>query len=81
GTQVAWITAVGPTMGIATVTIDGTAQGSVDLYSPTSTTRVLKFVKTGLTRAAHTMVITSSGTRNARSLGTRVDLDAIAVIN
>jgi hypothetical protein len=81
GTQVAWITAVGPTMGIATITIDGTAQGSVDLYSPTSTTRVLKFVKTGLTRAAHTMVITSSGTRNARSLGTRVDLDAIAVIN
>ena len=81
GTQVAWITAVGPTMGIATITIDGSAQGSVDLYSATSTTKVLKVVKTGLTRAAHTMVITSSGTRNARSLGTRVDLDAIAVIN
>ena len=81
GTQVAWITAVGPTMGIATITIDGTAQGSVDLYSATSTTKLLKFVKTGLTQAAHTMVITSTGTRNARSSGTRVDLDAIAVIN
>ena len=68
-------------MGIATITIDGTAQGSVDLYSATSTTKLLKFVKTGLTQAAHTMVITSTGTRNARSSGTRVDLDAIAVIN
>jgi hypothetical protein len=81
GSQVAWITAVGPTMGIASVTLDGVAQGNVDLYSRTNTGAVLKFVRTGLPRAVHTLVITATGTRNAASTGNRVDLDAVAIVN
>jgi hypothetical protein len=81
GSQVAWITAIGPTMGIASVTLDGVAQGNFDLYSRTNTGAVLKFVRTGLPRAVHTLVITATGTRNAASTGNRVDLDAVAVVN
>ncbi|MBM4252059.1 MAG: hypothetical protein FJ146_08820 [Deltaproteobacteria bacterium] len=81
GSQVAWITAVGPTMGIATVTLDGVPQGNVDLYSRTNTGAVLKFVRTGLPRAVHTLVITATGTRNVASTGNRIDVDAVAVIN
>ena len=81
GTQVAWITAIGPTMGIATVTLDGVSQGSVDLYARANSGSVLKYVRTGLPRAVHTLVITATGTRNAASTGNRVDIDAVALIN
>ena len=64
--------------GMASVTIDGVEQGSVDLYSPTdewqSRTRFCCFAP-----GRHVAVIRVTGTANPRSSGKFIDVDSFTV--
>jgi hypothetical protein len=79
GSEIAWIGYRGPDAGMASVQIDGTVLGEVDLYSPTVVYQAVVFAKTGLGDTDHTLVIQNTGRRNAASNGTRVVVDAFDV--
>ena len=76
-TSITWVTRTGPDQGKASVTIDGTNKGTVDLYSaaPAASNKVYS----GLANKAHTIVIKVLGTKNAASTATNVRLDAFIV--
>jgi hypothetical protein len=80
--SIAWISAVGPNRGIASVSVDGGAATSVDLYAGGQQGGVAKFVANSLAgaNAQHTVTVQLLGTRNGASSGTRVDHDAFLVI-
>jgi hypothetical protein len=78
GTGVNWITSTGPAYGQASVSIDGVAKGTVDLYASTVHWQVAE-AYTGLASGSHTIVITVLGTKNASSKGTKVVVDAFVV--
>ena len=73
-TSITWIARTGPDRGIASVTIDGTSKGAVDLYATSPGTASTVF--SGLRSARHTVVIKVLGTKRAASTGTSVTLDA-----
>jgi hypothetical protein len=77
GTGVTWLTKKGPGQGKATVTIDGASKGTFDLYASTAQAASLSF--TGLTSAAHTMVVKVLGTKNANATGTQVVIHGFKV--
>jgi hypothetical protein len=76
-TSVTWVTRTGPDQGKASVTIDGTNKGTVDLYSAAPATS--DKVYSGLADQAHTVVIKVLSTKNASSTGFNVRLDAFVV--
>jgi hypothetical protein len=78
GTSVQWVTATGPSSGMASVTIDGVSRGTVDLYSSTVHHKVAE-TYSGLALGSHSVVITVLGTRNALSKGDGVVVDAFIV--
>ncbi len=78
GTEVAWISGIGPDMGQAQVYIDGVAQATVDLYSESRKLRRTVFTAQ-LDNKPHTICIQVAGTKNQRSAGTWVEVDGIAV--
>jgi len=78
GRAVDWITAMGPSYGFASVSIDGVDKGTVDLYSPSVTWHVFESYA-GLAAGKHTIVITALGTHDASSTGTRVVVDELLV--
>jgi hypothetical protein len=78
GTSVTWVTATGPAVGQAQVLIDGVLKGTFDLYSSTTHWQVAHPFS-GLTSAAHTIVVKVLGTKNASSTGTKVIVDAFIV--
>jgi hypothetical protein len=78
GTSVDWITSTGPSASMASVTIDGVAKGTVDLYSATVKWQVAK-TYSGLSSGTHTIVVTVLGTKNASSTGTLIVVDAFVV--
>ena len=75
--SVSWLTREGPDQGRASVTIDGKAKGTVDLYAASAASRTVTYP--GLTNAAHTIVIKVLGTKNVASTGTDVALDGFKV--
>jgi len=76
-TQVGWWTATGPTYGKAEVTVDGHSQGTVDLYSFSSTPFVFKSYATYPLPAGkpHWIRVTVLGAKNPASTGTQVLVD------
>ena len=76
-TSITWVTRTGPDQGKASVTIDGTNKGTVDLYSPAPGT--LNKVYSGLTSNVHTIVIKVLLAQNISSSGFNVILDAFIV--
>ena len=76
-TSITWVTRTGPDQGKASVTIDGTSHGTVDLYSASPGT--LNKVYSGLSSRAHSIVIKVLLTKNAASSGFNVRLDAFVV--
>jgi SpoIID/LytB domain protein len=79
GTYLAWIATTGPKFGIATLTLDGGAPISVDLYS-SSTLYQRNVWDTGLLPPGpHTLLIERSGTKNASSTGFAIDIDALDI--
>jgi hypothetical protein len=79
--DVVWVSTKGPDRGIATVTVDGVAT-TVDLYAPTPQPAQVVFATKGLRGATqHSVVVTSTGTKNAASTGVRVDMDSFMAIH
>jgi hypothetical protein len=78
GTGVDWITATGPSGGMARVTIDGAVVAIVDLYSSTAEWQVVEPFS-GLTASAHTLTVTVVSSRNHLSTGTTVVVDAFVI--
>lgn len=81
GSNVTWIAPKGPDRGKAGVWIDGVRVGTVDLYSSTEKSRLMVFTNGWDTSGSHTLEVRALGTKNASSSGTRVDVDAFAVLN
>jgi hypothetical protein len=80
GKSVAIVAAVGPDRGKARISVDGVAVATVDLYAATAKLGQVVSVA-NLTSGAHTVEVKVLGTRNVASTGTRVDLDALVVLN
>jgi len=78
GIGVDWVTAMGPSAGMASVTIDGVSMGTYDLYAPSVQWQVVKSYS-HLATGSHHIVITVLGTSNASSVDTEVVLDAFVV--
>ena len=77
GTGITWVTRKGPASGIASVTIDGVKKGNLDLYAATAGSFSQGY--SGLASKSHTIVITVTGTKNAASTNTYVNVDAFIV--
>jgi plastocyanin len=77
GTAVTWVTRKGPDQGIASVTIDGGSEGTVDLYAASH--QPFSQTYSGLTSAPHTIVVTVTGAANPASRGDIVAVDAFVV--
>jgi hypothetical protein len=78
GTSVTWVTAAGPSAGMAGVMIDGVSKGTIDLYAPVVQWQLAESYA-GLASGSHTIVVTVLGTRNTASAGTQVVVDAFVV--
>jgi hypothetical protein len=74
-----WFSTMGPDRGQASVSIDGGAPFTVDLYSPTVQPARIVAAVTNIASGTHTVTITVLGTRSAASTGTRVDIDGFAL--
>lgn len=67
--------------GYAVVYLDGVKVATVNLYSATLQPRKVVFVRGGLNPSVtHTLKVYVPGTKQASSTGTRVDVDAFAVV-
>ena len=78
---IAWIAVKGPNRGRASVSLDGGAPVTVDLYAPVQQLAAIPFTFNVGSGTQHQVVIQVLGTRNAASTGTRVDLDAFVLLN
>ena len=76
GNSFAWVAAVGPLRGAATVSVDGVRAGTVSTNRPTSTAKVLVFSRTWPTSAKRTVEVRAVGTPGTP----RVDVDAFVVL-
>ncbi len=76
GTDVAWISTVGPKRGRAKVYLDNVLKATVDLFAGSMAERRIVFSATGLTAGAHSLRIVVNGT-NGRP---RVDVNGFAVL-
>ena len=82
GSSVAWVATKNADRGKATVWIDGVRVSTVDLYSANEKPRTMAFTQEGLSPSqTHTMEVRVTGSKNAASSGTRVDVDAFVVLN
>jgi hypothetical protein len=72
--------AKGPDRGKAEVWIDGVKAATVDLYSSSAQPRKMVFTKNWDSADSHTLEIRATGTKNAASSGTRIDVDAFVVL-
>jgi hypothetical protein len=79
GTRVDWVTATGPSAGMASVIIDGISVGTVDLYAPTVNWQVVETYAGLSPRRTHTIVVKVLGTKNPASTGTAIVVDAFVV--
>ena len=77
GSQVAWITARGPTRGSARVYVDGRHVATVSLYSRTMQTRRVVYASSWAADGRHRITIRVSGTAGRP----RVDVDGFAVVD
>jgi hypothetical protein len=80
GSYLVWLAKTSSVYGIASVTLDGGKPVLVDLYS-SSTKYQQKVWNTGLLAdGAHTVVISWTGTKNAKSTKTNIGIDAVQVL-
>jgi cell wall-associated NlpC family hydrolase/N-acetylmuramoyl-L-alanine amidase len=80
GTYLGWITKKSNNYGIASVSLDGGAPVTVDLYSPNTLYQQAVYSTGNITAGAHTLTIEWTGTKNASSSGLYVGVDAFDVL-
>ncbi len=78
GKGIDWVTATGPSNGMASVSIDGVSKGTVDLYTAGVHWQVVE-AYAGLASGSHTILVTVLGTKNTSSTGTSALIDAFIV--
>ncbi|MBB3326704.1 fibronectin type III domain-containing protein [Microlunatus antarcticus] len=71
-----WVTRKNSYSGMADVYLDGVKKATVDLYSSTTKTQQVAYEVTGLPESAHTIRVVRTGTKNAGSSSTNIQLDA-----
>ena len=71
------VSTLGPGRGRADILVDGVLVQTIDLYSATARFRQVIFAVDFGAPGNHTIEVRVNGTKNAKSKGTRVDLDAI----
>ncbi|WP_104193277.1 right-handed parallel beta-helix repeat-containing protein [Cryobacterium sp. Y82] len=79
GSSVAFITRLTSSAGTSTVAIDGTNVATVNGYSPTTAYKQNAFSTTSLSAGTHTITVTRTGQKDARSTGTSSIVDAFIV--
>jgi peptidoglycan/xylan/chitin deacetylase (PgdA/CDA1 family) len=79
GTTLELLARTGPDCGKASVIIDGGTSQEVDFYSATERHRVSVFATGSLADGTHTVLISSSATKNAASAGYSINVDALRV--
>jgi hypothetical protein len=75
--SIAWVSETGPTLGKATVYLDGVAVKTVNLYSPTLREAQIVWKQGWSTQVKHAIKIVVAGTAGRA----RVDLDALLTLN
>jgi hypothetical protein len=81
GTQIKLYVAERNNRGIAAVSIDGGTATNIDEYSATDAGDVLVFTSPVLASGTHTLKLVSTGTHDANSTGTRVDVDRVDILS
>ncbi len=79
GTRMAWIAKTGPQYGKALVTVDGGQAVTVDLYSPAAGYKKSVFDTGVVADGEHKVSISWTGTKNTRSTGTFISIDAVDI--
>lgn len=79
GTGVSLISTKSNDQGIARVYIDGNYVDEVDQFSDTRQAMVASYSITGLPYGPHTIVVEVTGTKNPRSAGYRIEVDAFDI--
>ena len=74
--RVAFVSTKGPDRGIAQLTLDGAVVGTVDLYAPSVQPAQVVWTSGALGAVGHTLRVSVTGSKNASSTGTKVDIDA-----
>jgi hypothetical protein len=80
GTYMAWIAKTSSLYGKALVSLDGGAAVTVDLYSATAAYKQVVYNTGLIADTDHTVSISWSGSKNAKSAGTLINLDAVDVM-
>jgi len=76
GTQIGWVSTVGPTRGQARVYVDGVYERTVDLGRATSAARLIMVLRSWATTGRHTLEIRVLGTAGRP----RVDIDEFVIV-
>jgi len=79
GTGVNWIGYRDQWSGIAQVYLDGALKGTIDTYSANALAQTVVYSVSGLSNASHNLTIVVTGTRDAKSGGAWVWVDAFDV--
>ena len=80
GTGISWIGTESNDQGIAKVYIDGDFKGYVDQFSDTRNVMVRSYSITSLDYGPHTIMIEVTDTKNPKSSGYRIEIDAFDVM-
>lgn len=80
GTRVTYYAVVGPSHGMAAVSIDGGDEIVIDLYGTTKTGNVSVWTSPKLVAGSHTLKIRVAGKMNTASTGNVITLDHVDVI-
>ena len=78
--NVAWVSTLGADRGRATVQVDGGIPVAVDLYAASLQPASVVWSTGFAAGSQHSVTIQVTGTKNAASTGTRVDLDAFVLV-
>jgi hypothetical protein len=79
GTSVSWIAYRDEWSGKANVYVDGILKSTIDTYATPAQAQAVTYSIGGLTAAAHTLIVESTGTKSAASGGAWVWVDAFDV--
>jgi hypothetical protein len=80
GNEVALAARLGTNGGRAAIYADGSLVGTIDLYSATSKSRQIAIDVSFTTNGTHRLEVRALGTKNAKSTGTKVGVDAFVVL-
>jgi hypothetical protein len=77
GPEITYVGRTGRDRGVARLSVDGAAAGTVDLYDPSAGSRSLSV--TGLAAGSHRILVSSTNTRNPAASGTAISVDEFLV--